>query len=313
MASGILVTDAEELEGIVCSLERFATHDGPGIRTTVYMKGCPLNCAWCSSPHTQSRKPEILFNEMRCEASGACIATCPEDAISVLDGDVFTIDRALCTACGECIDVCNSRALEISGSVMTVEELFKEVEKDSPFYRRSKGGVTVGGGELTMQADFVSAFLKRCQDSFIHTAIETCAFSKWKQFEKVLQHVDLAYQDIKHMDDARHKQLTGVSNQLILENARKVSDICTMVIRVPVVPGHNDSDENIIATSQFAASLGLGFQYIELLPYHQLGTNRYSQLGKEYPLDQVETPSNDEMERLKAMVISEGVCAEILA
>jgi pyruvate formate lyase activating enzyme len=129
----------------------------------------------------------------------------------------------------------------------------------------------------------------------------------------VLQHVDLAYQDIKHMDDGKHQKLTGVSNQLILENARKVSEICAMVIRVPVVPGYNDSDENIIATSQFAAALGPGFQYIELLPYHQLGTNRYSQLGKEYPLGKLESPSEEHMERLKALVISEGVTAEILA
>lgn len=146
----------EQLQGIICNLERFATHDGPGIRTTVFTKGCPLNCVWCSSPHTRNQSPEILYSENRCGRSGACAKTCPEDALKLSD-EGLQIDRDLCTTCGDCIEVCTSRALEITGESMTVEELFREVDKDSSFYRRSSGGVTVSGGELTMQSEFVLA------------------------------------------------------------------------------------------------------------------------------------------------------------
>jgi pyruvate formate lyase activating enzyme len=301
-----------ELQGTVSSLERFATHDGPGIRTTVYMKGCPLKCEWCSSPHTQNRVPEILFNDVRCHALGKCAAACQEDAIQ-LSEDLLFIDRKLCNACGQCVDICTNRALEMSGQIMTVDELFTEVEKDSAFYRRSNGGVTVGGGELTMQSEFVSAFLKKCQDNYIHTAIETCGFSKWPLLESVLQHVDLMYLDIKHMDDERHQELTGVPNQLIHDNARKAAEMCAMIIRIPVVPGSNDSDENILATTGFASQLGAGFQHIELLPYHQLGVHRYSQLGRPYTLERLEAPDDAHMQRLKALVSSEGITAEIVA
>jgi pyruvate formate lyase activating enzyme len=211
------------------------------------------------------------------------------------------------------VDICTNRALEVSGESMTVDELFKEVEKDSAFYRRSNGGVTVGGGELTMQSDFVSAFLKECQDNYIHTAIETCGFSKWPLLEAILRHVDLMYLDIKHMDEEHHRELTGVPNQLILENARKAAEMCAMIIRIPVVPGYNDSDENILATTRFAAGLGAGFQHIELLPYHQLGVHRYAQLGIAYTLEELQTPEDDHMQKLKALVSSEGVTAEIVA
>jgi len=301
------------LQGIVCSMERFATHDGPGIRTLVYMKGCPLSCVWCSSPHTQEREPEILFNGMRCQRNGACFTDCPENAIHLSEQEQLLIDRTRCNTCGVCLDVCTNRAFEITGETMTVDALFREVEKDSSFYRRSNGGVTVGGGELTVQSKFVTAFLKKCKDQYIHTAIETCGFSKWSQLHAILEYVDLLFFDIKHMDEEKHCKLTGVPNQPILENARKAAQICSMIVRIPVVPGCNDSDDNIKATARFAAQLGDGFQRIELLPYHQLGMHRYIQLGKDYQLPETPTPDDDHMNRLKALVISEGVDAEIIA
>jgi pyruvate formate lyase activating enzyme len=249
---------------------------------------------------------------MRCHALGKCAAACPEDAIQI-SNDQLLIDRKRCNGCGECAEICTNRAFEVTGQSMTVDELFREVEKDSAFYRRSNGGVTVGGGELTMQSDFVAAFLKQCQENYIHTAIETCGFSKWPLLESVLRHVDLMYLDIKHMDDERHRELTGVPNQLILENARKASEMCALVIRIPVVPGCNDSNENITATTRFTTGLGAGFQHIELLPYHQLGIHRYVQLGKDYTLKELESPDDSHMHRLKALVRSEGVTAEIVA
>lgn len=303
----------EQLQGLVCSLERFATHDGPGIRTLVYMKGCPLNCQWCSSPHTRQRTPEILYTKARCQASGACVDVCPENALQLTEDDGLRIDRERCNTCGLCLEACNSRAFEISAAEMSVDELFKEIEKDSSFYRRSNGGVTVGGGELTMQSAYVSAFLKKCKEQYIHTAIETCGFSNWSQLDAILQYVDLIHLDIKHMDDEMHRKLTGVPNQTILENARKAAQMCDMIIRIPVVPGCNDTDENIRATARFAAGLGGRLQRIELLPYHQLGMHRYSQLGMDYELKEVQTPDDDHMNRLKAIVVSEGVSAEIVA
>ncbi len=303
----------EQPQGIVCSLERFATHDGPGIRTLVYMKGCPLTCAWCSSPHTQSKTADLLYTASRCVGSDACVAICPEKALQRSEGEPLQIDRELCNACGLCIDACNTRALEITGQSMTVDELFKEVDKDSSFYRRSNGGVTVGGGELSMQPEFVSAFLKKCKEQYIHTSIETCGLAPWTGLESILRYVDLLHFDIKHMDDEMHRKLTGASNKQILENARKAAKMCVMIIRIPVVPGCNDSEENIIATAKFAAGLEGGIQRIELLPYHQLGMHRYDQLGMTYNLDDVDTPDDSHMERLKYIVQSAGVDAEIVS
>ncbi|MFW9785803.1 MAG: glycyl-radical enzyme activating protein, partial [Candidatus Heimdallarchaeota archaeon] len=183
--------------------------------------------------------------------------------------------------------------------------------KDSPFYRRSNGGVTVGGGEPTMQIEFVTAFLKRCKQTFINTAIETCGYVKWDKMEHLLNYVDLVYIDIKHMDNEIHKELTGVSNKIILENAKKISEKKPMIIRIPVIPGYNDSDENVKATARFAAKLGVNLKRIELLPYHKFGTQTYVRIGMEYKLPDVEPPSEAHMLQLKGFVESCGVKAQI--
>jgi pyruvate formate lyase activating enzyme len=201
--------------------------------------------------------------------------------------------------------------LKLIGYHVTFEELFQEVNKDSPFYRRSNGGVTVGGGEPTMQLDFVTAFLKRCKQTYIHTAIETCGYVKWDKMENLLKYVDLVYIDIKHMDPTVHKDLTGVSNELILETAKKISAIKPMIIRIPVIPGYNDSDDNITATARFAFDLGENLKRIELLPYHKFGTQTYSRIGMEYKLPDVEAPGDEHMIRLKGIVESCGVKAQI--
>ncbi len=298
-------------KGLVYNLQNFAIHDGPGIRTLVYMKGCPLNCTWCSSPQTQKRGFDILHLETHCTVKGRCVEVCPLDAITLSAEEGFVIDRTVCDYCGKCVEACPEQALELAGGYMTVEELFKEVDKDSAFFRRSNGGVTVGGGEATMQPEFVTEFLKMCQQRFIHTAMESCGFVKWENLEKMLEHLDLAFFDIKHMDPEIHKQLTGVSNELILDNVRRASAMRPLIIRIPTVPGHNDSDENISATTNFATQLGENLIRIELLPYHKFGTQTYSRLGMEYALADLEPPSADHMERLKEIVESCGVAAEI--
>ncbi|MFW9822445.1 MAG: glycyl-radical enzyme activating protein [Candidatus Thorarchaeota archaeon] len=298
-------------KGFIYDLQRFAIHDGPGIRTLVYMKGCPLKCLWCSSPHTQNPKPEIMRNEVNCKMCGKCIEVCPDHLITTTDENEIKFDRDRCTICGQCVETCPNQALKLIGYHVTFEELFKEVNKDSPFYRRSNGGVTVGGGEPTMQIDFVTAFLKRCKQTFINTAIETCGYVKWGKMEDLLRYVDLVYMDIKHMDPEIHKDLTGVSNKIILENAKKISKIKSMIIRIPVIPGYNDSDENLKATAKFAIDLGENIKRLELLPYHKFGTQIYVRIGMEYKLPDVEPPSEELMLHLKEIVESCGLKAQI--
>ena len=292
-------------------MQRFAIHDGPGIRTLVYMKGCPLTCLWCSTPQSQKMALEIVHIELHCKKCGRCVNVCPVGAITFSIEEGPSIDRELCTGCGQCVEACPNQALELAGDYMTVEQLFWEVDKDSPFYRRSNGGVTVGGGEPTMQHGFVTAFLKRCKQSYIHTAIETCAYVRWEHLEKILEHLDLVYLDIKHMDAHVHKEITGVSNERILENARRASAMRPVIIRIPIVPGLNDSDDNILATARFASELGDNLKRIELLPYHKFGTQTYGRLGREYQLTEVEPPSDDHMERLKEIVESCGVRVQV--
>lgn len=275
------------------------------------MKGCPITCLWCSSPQSQKPSPEILHIELKCKKCGGCFEACPLQAIKLSEKEGWKIYSELCTGCGECVEACPNQALELVGKWMTVEELFQEVNKNSPFYRRSNGGVTVGGGEPTMQLDFVTAFLKRCKQSYIHTAIETCGFVKWERFQKMLDYVDLVYMDVKHTDDGTHRELTGASNQLILENAGRVAAIRPLIIRIPLIPGYNDSDDNMLDTAMFAAKLDKNLQRVELLPYHKFGTQTYGRLGREYKLVDVEAPSDGHMERLKEIVESRGVRVQI--
>lgn len=302
----------QALRGSIFNIERFATHDGPGIRTLVFMKGCPLRCWWCSTPQSQRKSPEILYSKNQCKACGRCVEACPAGALSLADtkGSVV-MDRDRCTACGACLEVCPHDAREISGKVMSVDELLHEVEKDSPFYRRSGGGVTVGGGEPTMQHRFIGEFLKRCHERFIHTALESCMYVNPRHLEAILQHLDLLHCDIKHMDDVTHKRLTGVSNRLILENISMAASRCTTIIRIPTVPGCNDTEENIRATAVFAAGLGNHMDAIELLPYHQFGQHLYEETDREYKLPHVESPTDQHMQHLKSIVESCGVRVRI--
>jgi len=275
------------------------------------MKGCPLKCLWCSTPQSQKKDLDILHIETHCKKCGRCAEICPQHAITLSEESGIEIDRVLCTSCGLCVETCPNQAMELLGKWMTVEELFREVDKDSPFYRRSNGGVTVGGGEPTMQHEFVTAFLKRCRERYIHTAIETCAYVKWEYMQQILEYVDLLYMDIKHMNPAVHKEITGVSNERILENARKASAIQSMILRIPVIPGCNDSDDNILDTAIFIRELGENIQRVELLPYHKFGTQTYSRIGRQYELADVESPSDEHMQRLKEIVESCGVKAQV--
>ena len=293
--------------GTVFNIQRYSIHDGGGIRTLVFLKGCPLRCLWCCNPESQRGAPQLGYIEARCigarECGVPCIAACPAGAIRLNDAGKTVVDRTNCDTCGKCAAACGKGALKIVGRNMTVAEVMAEVEKDRPFYRRSGGGITVGGGEPLAQYKFAAALFEAAHGAYLHTALETCGQAPWTHLSAVLEHVDTLQFDIKHMDPSKHKDLTGKSNELILDNlskVRSVKDPRDVIIRIPVVPGCNDSAENIRATAKFAA--GLDFNRIELVPYHRLGTSKYAQYGMVNPLDGCEPPSDADMARLGAVV-----------
>ncbi len=299
------------MNGLIYNIQRFAVHDGPGIRTLVYMKGCPLRCLWCSSPQSQRAVPELLYNRLRCQKCGRCAESCPVEAIAFFGQAGPKIDRELCSGCGHCVDSCPAHALELTGNSLTVEQLFRLIDRDSLFYRRSGGGVTVGGGEPTVQHEFVGEFLLRCRRRYIHTAMETCAHAQWVYLKRLVDQLDLVFIDIKHMDSSRHLELTGVPNEGILENLRQTVSLRPVIIRIPLVPGFNDSEENIRATAAFAARLGENVHRIEFLPYHDYGSQTYDRLDRKYQLNEVQPPSNDQLQRLIAIAEVVGIKARI--
>lgn len=271
------------------------------------MKGCPLKCVWCDNPESQKLSPQLGFIEERCKVDNCnkpCLEACPVGAITISDEGKVVTNRAICEGCGKCSKVCYYEARRIVGKFMTVKEVLDEVLKDALFYRNSGGGVTIGGGEPTMQHEFTCELLKQCKEKVLHTAIETCGYAEWERLEKILKYVDLVFYDIKHMDPVKHKKFTGVSNKLILENAKKILACKEIpaVIRVPVIPEYNDSEENIDATARFVSRSG--GKMIELLPYHELGVHKYKQYGLKYRMKDVQPPTSKRIEKLKEIVKS---------
>lgn len=288
-------------KGLIFDIQRYSIHDGPGIRTLVFMKGCPLSCIWCCNPESQSPSQEIMVTPNKCIGCKRCIEVCPTGAAEKKDP---LEARELCIVCGSCVKACPSTARRLVGHYMSLEEVMKEVEKDFPFYQRSGGGMTVTGGEPLMQADFVRMLLKSCQEKGIHTAIETCGYAEWEDFKNMLEYVDLTLYDIKYMNNEKHRELMGVGNELILQNAKEVAKLGKdMVIRVPVIPDCNDSLENMEAIAEFARTLE-GVEEIHLLPYHRLGESKYDRLGKSYKLKGVKPLDKESLSKQKKIIES---------
>ncbi len=277
-----------ETKGTVLRIERSSIHDGPGIRTVVFLKGCPLSCAWCSTPESQLELPEVGYKFGKCSLCGVCVSACEIGALSI--GDTIIRDRNFCINCLKCADVCTQKAMITYGYTMTVSTLVKELTKDEVFFFHSGGGVTISGGEPLTQADFTAEVLKACKKRGINTAVETSLSVPFDQMAGVLNVTDYLYVDIKHMDREKHRQYTGLPNELILKNLINVDRDFkgTIVVRLPLIPGINDDEYNLCQTARFCRDMGKR-PVLELLPYHRLGIGTYEVLGVEYGLKEVKS------------------------
>jgi pyruvate formate lyase activating enzyme len=298
------------MKGRVADIQRFSVHDGPGIRTTVFLKGCGLRCAWCHNPETLRPGPELQVLPDRCIGCGRCLDACPSGARSKEGGEMCH-RRDLCKACGRCAAVCAPGALVMVGREMETAEVLAEVLEDAPFYRNSGGGMTLSGGEPLFQPEFSVDLLKGAKAAGVHTAVETGLAATWDRVEALLPHADLFMVDLKLMDPAGHRRWTGASNEGILENARRLSgEARALLVRTPVVPGVNDDPASIAAIAEFVKDLPSRVAY-ELLPYHPLGAGKYRSLGIERRFDGAASPSPGLMEALAGEAARRGVIVKV--
>ena len=268
---------------MIFNIQKCSIHDGQGLRTLVFFKGCPLRCRWCSNPESQSYEKEIMESPVRCIGCGACRDVCPQSAIS----EDFLIDREHCVKCMKCTQVC-----------YTIEELYKEIEKDKPFYSRFGGGVTFSGGEPLTHSGYLKEIAQLCRKRGIHVVVESCGFGQFDTFKEALPYIDAMFMDVKQIDPVLHEKLTGKSNELILENIRRISAAgIPITIRTPIIPGCTDTLENVEGIAAFVAELPSAKEY-ELLTYHNFGEPKYRALGRPYPLKDTAPPEDERMREL---------------
>ncbi|UCD07996.1 MAG: glycyl-radical enzyme activating protein [Dehalococcoidales bacterium] len=296
---------------MIIDITRMTVHNGPGIRTLILFKGCPLRCIWCSTPESQDKSAEIAYYPEKCNLCGDCIPVCPGNALTSGDESVI-INRKLCDNCGLCVSICYSEALNLVGEEYTVEELVHEVEKDEVVYKHSGGGVTISGGEPLLEPEFTLELLHSFKQNNINTGVDTCGFVPRDTLESVLSYVDFFLWDIKHMNSGKHVEYTGVSNEFILDNLRFVSDSGTPVyLRLPLIPGYNDSEDNLRDVCEFAKDLS-SLVEIDLLPLHHLGKVRYAALGHHYPIEGIPLIRDEVLQEKKNLVESYGLTCNII-
>jgi len=291
--------------GLISLIQRFSVQDGPGMRTTVFMKGCSLSCWWCQNPESINPAPELMVNDSKCQMCGKCADSCSVDAIYIYPEEGRKIDRTKCNRCFECVDVCPTGALKKVGEYMSVAEVMKEIEKDEIFYQKSKGGITISGGEPLFQAAFVTSILSSCKQRGFHTALDTSGHGPWHALENLFKYVDLILYDIKHMDPILHEKATGQTNELILSNLRKIPPDKRIWLRIPIIPGFNDDKENINKIEEIAREVSV--EKISILPFHKLAEGKYQQLGHKFPAADVHIPSTEQIQQIMAAVEGHGI------
>ena len=291
----------------VFNIQRFSTHDGDGVRTTIFFKGCPLRCKWCHNPESQQCPLELVTYKSKCTACGRCVPRCPNGCNEIADGKLV-FHREKCTGCGECVDACFNEAREIAGKHYTVRELFKEAMKDQMFFEQSGGGITLSGGEvMSMDMDYVEQLCKMLHREGISIFVDTSGFAPYERFERLLPYVDVFMVDIKLMDPAKHREFIGVDNKLILDNIVKLSrDGAGIYIRIPTIGGINADDQFMSDVIAFLEENRVKVGQIALLPYHDIAKSKYANLDRPYDEESMQVPSNELMEHFKSMFEEHG-------
>ena len=292
----------------IFNIQKFSTHDGDGVRTTIFFKGCPLRCMWCHNPESQHYYKELIFHHHKCTACGRCVAKCKQGANSIVDGKIV-FDRSKCTACGVCTDWCITEARELAGKEYTVDALVKEAMKDKIFYEQSGGGVTLSGGEVmtSQHMDYVEEVCRKLHENGVSVFIDTSGYTDYENLKRILPYVDVFLYDIKVMDPEDHKKYIGVDNSLILENLKKLSDEgAGLYIRLPIIQQVNATDEHIESVIHFLKENNIHARQVNLLPYHDIGKGKYASLDMEYHDDEMSVPVSELMEHFKSMFVEQG-------
>jgi pyruvate formate lyase activating enzyme len=300
------------MSNLVTNIQGYSIHDGPGIRTVVFLKGCGLECQWCSNPECISPRPEVGFVKALCTKCGKCAGVCPDGALVYESGKLPRIDHERCSGCGACSSVCSYKAIVLYGQPMNAGEIFDAVNRDKMFYQASGGGVTVSGGEALLQSQLVYDLFEKCRQAGIHTCIETSGFAAESALSQVLPNTDYILYDLKHLNSDKHRQYTGKPNTLILSNAKIVAASgVEMLFRMPLIPGINDDKQNIRDTADFLHGLGNNALHIELMPYHRLGKGKYESLDRKYTLPDVLSPEPENLELVKKEFEAGGIICTI--
>ncbi len=303
------ITSELEIRGNIFDIQRYSLHDGPGIRTTVFLKGCPLRCLWCSNPESQKLYPELAFFENKCVRCNRCVEACCLGAITnSITLERLEINRDMCNGCGQCEEVCTYEALKIIGLSYSVKEVLNIVRRDVPFYSKSRGGVTLSGGEPLFQAEFSEVFLRACKRESIHTAVQTSAYCAKNVFERIMPFVDLFIFDLKIIDTDKHELLTGVKNDQIIKNLDYLLDSsCNVIIQIPLIPGVNYNHHLFKQMVDFLVPRSQKILGVSLIPYHKLGIPKYKALGRNYALSEINPPTPDELDSARNFLRSKGL------
>lgn len=293
----------------IFNIQKFSIHDGPGIRTTVFLKGCPLNCMWCHNPESINKNIDILYDKEKCTLCGECIKKCKRGALKIIDEAVIT-DLSKCMFCGECAFYCINNARELVGKEYTIDELIQEVKKDMSFYEESGGGVTLSGGEPLLQIEAVLKILKKLKNIGIHTAIDTSGYIPFENMLKIIDYTDVFLYDLKIIGDDKHKKYIGVSNALILDNLKKLSNLDANInLRMPIIEGINADLEDITKAIEFIKQVKI--KDINILPYHDIAKHKYKKLGRNYREDIMKVPTDKKIQIIKNMFEKEGYNVKI--